>query len=54
MDEFLGVLILRNGPRILERLAFKGCSEDVKAVIRFVVSTRSKDHGAVAAYSTPA
>jgi hypothetical protein len=44
MDEFLGVLILRHGPGILQRLTFKQCAEDARAVIRFVVSTRSRDY----------
>jgi len=43
-DEFIGVLILRRGPSILERLAFKQCSEDVQAIIRFVVSSRIRDY----------
>jgi hypothetical protein len=49
MDEFLGVLILRHGPGILQRLTFKECAEDAKAVIRFVVSTRSRDYRSGAA-----
>jgi hypothetical protein len=43
MDELLGVLILRYGPSVLERVAFKACSEDVKAVIQFVANTRGRD-----------
>jgi len=43
MDELLGVLILRYGPSVLERVAFKSCSEDVKAVIQFVANTRGRD-----------
>jgi len=43
IDEFVGVLILRRGPSLLERLAFRQCSEEVQAVIRFVVSSRIQD-----------
>jgi hypothetical protein len=43
MDELLGVLILRHGPSILARVAFRSCSEDVKAVIQFVANTRGRD-----------
>jgi hypothetical protein len=44
MDSLLGALILRHGPSILERIAFKSCYEDVKAVIQFVASTRARDY----------
>jgi len=44
MDELLGVLILRYGPSVLQRVAFKSCSEDVKAVIQFVANTRGRDY----------
>jgi hypothetical protein len=44
MDELLGVLILRYGPALLERVAFKMCSEDVRAVIQFVASARIRDY----------
>ena len=43
MDELLGVLILRHGLSVLERVAFKSCSDDVKAVIQFVANTRGRD-----------
>lgn len=44
MDELLGVLILRHGPSVLQRVAFKACSEDVKSVIQFVANTRGSDY----------
>lgn len=44
MDELLGVLILRYGPTLLERMVFKTCSEDVRAVIQFVASARIRDY----------
>lgn len=40
IDELVGVLILRYGPDILERLIFKACSEDVRAMIEFVAADR--------------
>jgi len=44
MDSLLGVLILRYGPSLLERIAFKACSEDVQAVLQFVVNTRARGY----------
>ncbi len=44
IDELLGVLILKHGPDLTQRLVFKGCSEDVREVIRFVVATRTEDY----------
>jgi hypothetical protein len=43
IDELLGPLLLRAGPDLLTRLAFRGCSENAQAVIRFVVSGRLAD-----------
>lgn len=43
IDEFIGVLILRRGPSVLEQLAFRQCSEEVQAIIRFVASSRMRD-----------
>lgn len=40
IDELLGVLILRHGPDILDRLIFKSCSDDVRAIIEFVAADR--------------
>jgi hypothetical protein len=44
MDEFLGVVILRQGPTVLDRLIFRGCSDDVRAVINFVARARTRDY----------
>jgi hypothetical protein len=44
IDELLGPLLLRNGPRLLDRLAFRGCSDAAQAVISFVVSGRLLDY----------
>ncbi|MBU1425225.1 MAG: STAS-like domain-containing protein [Gammaproteobacteria bacterium] len=40
VDELVGVLVLRHGPDILSRIIFKGCSDDVRAIIEFVVADR--------------
>lgn len=42
VDELLGALILRYGPGIMQRLIFKGCSEETRGIIRFVASDRSE------------
>lgn len=41
IDELVGSLVLRHGPEILERIVFKGCSPDVRAILRFVTTDRS-------------
>jgi hypothetical protein len=43
MDEFLGVLIMRHGPAILERISLRNCNDEVKAAANFVASVRAKD-----------
>lgn len=40
VDELVGVLVLRHGPDILSHIVFKGCSDDVRAIIEFVVADR--------------
>ena len=40
IDELVGALILRYSPDILSRLIFKSCSDDVQAIIEFVVTDR--------------
>jgi len=44
IDEAVGVLILQFGPSVLQRLSFKNCNEDVKAVLNYVAGTRSEDY----------
>jgi hypothetical protein len=44
MDEFLGGLILRRGPSVLDRVILRNCAADVKAAARFVVSVRSSHY----------
>lgn len=43
VDELVGVLVLKHGPDITQRLVFKGCSEDIKEILSFVVASRSED-----------
>ncbi len=43
VDELVGVLILKHGPDIIQRLVFKGCAEDIKEIIGFIVSSRTDD-----------
>jgi len=40
VDELIGALVLRRGRAVLASLSFKNCSEDVKAIIKFVVNDR--------------
>ncbi len=40
VDELVGVLVQCHGPDILSRIVFKGCSDDVRAIIEFVVADR--------------
>lgn len=40
IDELVGVLVLRHGPDVLDRLIFKSCSDDVRAIIEFVAADR--------------
>ena len=47
VDELFGPLILRAGPRVLERLAFSGCSEDTRAILNLVFAGRLRDYSAL-------
>lgn len=42
IDELIGALILRKGRGVLSRLIFEHCTDEAKAVIRFVVQDRIK------------
>lgn len=44
IDELLGVLVLERGPDVIERLVFRSCSDDVKAIINFVLSDRIEQY----------
>lgn len=41
IDELVGALVIRRGPSILEKIVFKGCSADIRAILRFVTADRS-------------
>lgn len=41
-DELIGALILQSGPTVLSKIVFKGCSEDVRTILRFVTADRSE------------
>jgi hypothetical protein len=40
VDELVGSLIMRFGKPVLKRISFAHCTDDVKAIIRFVVNDR--------------
>jgi hypothetical protein len=40
IDELVGHLVLRHGPDLLSLLIFKSCSDELKAIIQFVISDR--------------
>lgn len=40
IDALVGALILRHGPEILERVIFKNCPDDTRAIIEFVATDR--------------
>jgi hypothetical protein len=42
VDELLGALILRDGPGIMQKIVLKGCSEETRGIIRFVVTDRAE------------
>lgn len=39
-DELVGRLILEQGPHVLQRLVFKNCTDDTRAILRFVAADR--------------
>lgn len=42
VDELLGALILREGPKITQRLILKGCSEQTRGIVKFVAADRAE------------
>lgn len=40
IDELVGVLILKHGPDVLDKLIFKACTDNVRAIIEFVAADR--------------
>jgi hypothetical protein len=43
VDELVGALVLIHGPGIIQRLVFKGCVDDIREILNFVVASRSED-----------
>ena len=39
-DELIGVLAFLKGPELFKKIKFKGCSEEMKKIINFVVTQR--------------
>ena len=44
VDELVGYLILRDGPDLLDRIVFKNCSDDTRAIVEFVVADRADQY----------
>lgn len=44
IDELMGMLVLKSGPDLINRLTFKACSTDVKEIIRLVLGKRVNDY----------
>lgn len=44
VDELIGVVVLKQGKSVLESVKFRGCSDDMKAIVQFVVSDRARQH----------
>lgn len=44
VDELVGALILRAGPSVLDHLAFRNCTADVKAIVKFVAADRADQY----------
>lgn len=42
-DEFLGVLVAKEGEPLLERITFLNCGPDVRAILELVIGTRLED-----------
>lgn len=40
LDELVGHLVISHGRQVLSKLSFRNCSDEIKAIIRFVVSDR--------------
>lgn len=41
-DELIGAIVLKEGPNLLSRMVFKGCSDDVQRILKFVTADRSE------------
>jgi hypothetical protein len=51
VDELIGAVILREGPCVLSKMLFKGCSDDARAILKFVTSDRSEQFHQITARS---
>ena len=41
IDELVGVLVLKHGPSVLDKLIFQRCSSNVRAIVKFVAADRA-------------
>jgi hypothetical protein len=53
VDELVGLIVLERGPDVLNQLAFRRCSADMKGIISFVVSDRAAQHAASPHFFAP-
>ena len=44
VDELVGHIILNEGPEVLRRIVFKNCSDDTRAMLRFVTADRASQY----------
>jgi hypothetical protein len=44
LDEFVGVLVVRSGQPLIDRLIFAECSRDARALLELVIGARLEDH----------
>lgn len=49
LDEFVGVLVVRHGQSLVDRLVFVGCSRDAQALLELVIGARLEDHDRLSA-----
>jgi hypothetical protein len=43
IDELVGVLVAQQGVTLLSSLVFTNCSDDIKALLQFVIGSRLRD-----------
>lgn len=53
VDELIGAVILREGPSVLSKMVFKGCSDDVRTILRFVTADRSEQFHQATVHPSP-
>lgn len=49
LDEFIGVIVVREGQALVDRLVFVGCSPDIRALLELVIGARLEDHARLSA-----